>query len=138
MNRVIGHLVYITAIDILERMLVLDTDQRISAVDALAHPYFAKYSDPSDEVNVKATDINTSEHTQEDEWTDTETENKHTFLVRPSSIMCCVEQPTCEPHDESFEKMDATIPEWKGYIQEGIVYQPCFIVCVCSMTRTCV
>ena len=44
-------IVYLTAIDILERMLVLDTDQRISAIDALAHPYFAKYSDPTDEVS---------------------------------------------------------------------------------------
>lgn len=44
----------VTAIDILERMLVLDTDPRISATEALAHPYFAKYSDPSDEVSFNA------------------------------------------------------------------------------------
>lgn len=30
-------------------MLVLDTDKRITAADALAHPYFAQYHDPDDE-----------------------------------------------------------------------------------------
>ncbi|XP_062522907.1 mitogen-activated protein kinase 14-like [Corticium candelabrum] len=66
------------AIDILERMLVLDTDQRISAIDALAHPYFAKYSDPTDE-------------------------------------------PTCDPYDDSFEKLDVTIPEWKELVYKEVV-----------------
>lgn len=30
-------------------MLVLDTDTRITASEALAHPYFAQYHDPDDE-----------------------------------------------------------------------------------------
>lgn len=30
-------------------MLVLDTDKRITAAEALAHPYFAQYHDPDDE-----------------------------------------------------------------------------------------
>lgn len=30
-------------------MLVLDTDKRITASKALAHPYFAQYHDPDDE-----------------------------------------------------------------------------------------
>ena len=30
-------------------MLVLDTDKRITASEALAHPYFAQYHDPDDE-----------------------------------------------------------------------------------------
>lgn len=30
-------------------MLVLDTDKRITAAQALAHPYFAVYHDPDDE-----------------------------------------------------------------------------------------
>uniref|UniRef100_A0A665U0I1 mitogen-activated protein kinase n=1 Tax=Echeneis naucrates TaxID=173247 RepID=A0A665U0I1_ECHNA len=37
------------SVDLLERMLVLDTDKRITAAEALAHPYFAQYHDPDDE-----------------------------------------------------------------------------------------
>uniref|UniRef100_A0A673AAU8 mitogen-activated protein kinase n=1 Tax=Sphaeramia orbicularis TaxID=375764 RepID=A0A673AAU8_9TELE len=37
------------AVDLLEKMLVLDTDKRITASEALAHPYFAQYHDPDDE-----------------------------------------------------------------------------------------
>uniref|UniRef100_A0A8C6LNQ8 mitogen-activated protein kinase n=1 Tax=Nothobranchius furzeri TaxID=105023 RepID=A0A8C6LNQ8_NOTFU len=36
-------------VDLLEKMLVLDTDKRITASQALAHPYFAQYHDPDDE-----------------------------------------------------------------------------------------
>ncbi|KAM4583133.1 mitogen-activated protein kinase 14B isoform 1-T1 [Fundulus diaphanus] len=37
------------AVDLLEKMLVLDTDKRITASEALAHPYFSQYHDPEDE-----------------------------------------------------------------------------------------
>ncbi|XP_056413614.1 mitogen-activated protein kinase 14 isoform X2 [Hyla sarda] len=37
------------AVDLLEKMLVLDTDKRITATEALAHAYFAQYHDPDDE-----------------------------------------------------------------------------------------
>jgi p38 MAP kinase len=37
------------AIDLLERMLDLDPDTRITALDALAHSYLQQYADPSDE-----------------------------------------------------------------------------------------
>uniref|UniRef100_A0A673ZZ66 mitogen-activated protein kinase n=1 Tax=Salmo trutta TaxID=8032 RepID=A0A673ZZ66_SALTR len=37
------------AVDLLEKMLVLDTDKRITAAQALAHPYFSQYHDPDDE-----------------------------------------------------------------------------------------
>ncbi|EDO46881.1 predicted protein [Nematostella vectensis] len=37
------------AVDLLEKMLNLDTDHRITAVEALSHPYLASYADPNDE-----------------------------------------------------------------------------------------
>ncbi|RVE70454.1 hypothetical protein OJAV_G00064820 [Oryzias javanicus] len=37
------------AVDLLEKMLVLDTDRRITAAEALEHSYFAQYHDPDDE-----------------------------------------------------------------------------------------
>ncbi|XP_060580087.1 mitogen-activated protein kinase p38b-like [Ruditapes philippinarum] len=37
------------AIDLLERMLDLDADTRITAEQALAHPYLKQYADPTDE-----------------------------------------------------------------------------------------
>uniref|UniRef100_A0A4W5R8U6 mitogen-activated protein kinase n=1 Tax=Hucho hucho TaxID=62062 RepID=A0A4W5R8U6_9TELE len=38
-----------SAVDLLKRMLVLDCDGRISASEALSHPYFSQYHDPDDE-----------------------------------------------------------------------------------------
>ena len=35
--------------NLLERMLDLDTEGRISATEALAHPYLRQYADPQDE-----------------------------------------------------------------------------------------
>ncbi|XP_011382464.2 mitogen-activated protein kinase 11 isoform X1 [Pteropus alecto] len=37
------------AVDLLGRMLVLDSDQRVSAAEALGHAYFSQYHDPDDE-----------------------------------------------------------------------------------------
>jgi len=37
------------AVDLLERMLDLDPDTRITAEEALSHEYLRQYSDPSDE-----------------------------------------------------------------------------------------
>eukprot|EP00037_Helgoeca_nana_P008218 m.73274 g.73274 ORF g.73274 m.73274 type:complete len:355 (+) comp18792_c0_seq1:215-1279(+) len=38
------------AIELLQHMLMLNPDARISAEDALEHPYFAEYHDPADEI----------------------------------------------------------------------------------------
>lgn len=40
---------YLSAVDLLKKMLVLDCDRRISATEALSHPYFSQYHDPEDE-----------------------------------------------------------------------------------------
>lgn len=37
------------ALDLLQRLLTYDPDQRLSAADALAHPFFAELHDPNDE-----------------------------------------------------------------------------------------
>ena len=38
-----------THLDLLEKMLVFDPNKRITAADALSHPYLAPYHDPTDE-----------------------------------------------------------------------------------------
>lgn len=43
------NLISSSAVDMLERMLVFAPKQRITAPEALAHPYLAPYHDPSDE-----------------------------------------------------------------------------------------
>ncbi|XP_075215480.1 mitogen-activated protein kinase p38b-like isoform X1 [Lycorma delicatula] len=44
------------AIDLLEQMLELDSEKRITAEQALAHPYLTQYADPSDEPTSPAYD----------------------------------------------------------------------------------
>ncbi len=39
------------ALDLLEKMLVFDPKKRITAAEAMAHPYLEPYHDPDDEVN---------------------------------------------------------------------------------------
>uniref|UniRef100_A0A915I6I1 mitogen-activated protein kinase n=1 Tax=Romanomermis culicivorax TaxID=13658 RepID=A0A915I6I1_ROMCU len=46
-----------SAIDLLERMLVLDPDYRINAEQALEHPYIRQYHDPDDEPTAEVIDL---------------------------------------------------------------------------------
>ena len=39
------------ALDLLEKMLEIDPDRRITAEQTLAHPYLAQFADPTDEPN---------------------------------------------------------------------------------------
>lgn len=39
------------AVDLLEKLLVMDPDRRITAEQALSHAYFSSYADPEDEVS---------------------------------------------------------------------------------------
>ncbi|KAJ1161731.1 hypothetical protein NDU88_002212 [Pleurodeles waltl] len=57
------------AVDLLEKMLILDSDKRITATEALAHPYFLQYHDPDDEPEAEVYDesIENKERTIE-EW----------------------------------------------------------------------
>eukprot|EP00069_Balaena_mysticetus_P000559 bmy_14623T0 len=57
------------AVDLLGRMLVLDSDQRVSAAEALAHAYFSQYHDPEDEPEAEPYDesVEAKERTVE-EW----------------------------------------------------------------------
>ncbi|NWW40623.1 MK11 kinase, partial [Panurus biarmicus] len=57
------------AVDLLEKMLILDSDKRITAAEALAHPYFVQYHDPDDEPEAELYDesIENKERTI-DEW----------------------------------------------------------------------
>lgn len=50
-------------------MLVLDSDQRVSAAEALAHAYFSQYHDPEDEPEAEPYDqsVEAAEHTLE-QW----------------------------------------------------------------------
>lgn len=66
------------AVDLLEKLLIMDPDRRLTAEQALAHPYFVNYADPEDE-------------------------------------------PIAEPYDDSFEKLELSIDQWKLRTYEEIV-----------------
>ena len=43
-------LTHCAAVDLLEKLLVFDPRMRLSAQDAISHPYLASFHDPDDEV----------------------------------------------------------------------------------------
>ncbi|XP_064425322.1 mitogen-activated protein kinase 13-like [Latimeria chalumnae] len=63
------------AVDLLEKMLVLDVDNRINAAAALAHPYFEQFRDPDEETEAEPYDesLDNKKYSVE-EW------KRHTFL----------------------------------------------------------
>ncbi|XP_068852179.1 mitogen-activated protein kinase 11 isoform X3 [Aphelocoma coerulescens] len=68
------------AVDLLEKMLILDSDKRITASAALAHPYFVQYHDPDDEPEAELYDesIENKERTI-DEWKELTYEEVNSF-----------------------------------------------------------
>uniref|UniRef100_A0A3Q2CXI9 mitogen-activated protein kinase n=1 Tax=Cyprinodon variegatus TaxID=28743 RepID=A0A3Q2CXI9_CYPVA len=57
------------AVDLLEKMLILDADKRITATEALEHPYFSQYHDPEDEPEAEPYDQSfESRELEIDEW----------------------------------------------------------------------
>ncbi|XP_058883777.1 mitogen-activated protein kinase 12-like isoform X2 [Acipenser ruthenus] len=62
------------AVSLLEKMLVLDAERRITAAEALAHPYFESYREPDEETEAEPYD-ETLDHTDMpvEQW------KRHTF-----------------------------------------------------------
>lgn len=74
------------AIDLLKRMLILDSDKRITATEALAHAYFEQYHDPEDEPEAEPYDESTENKERTiDEWKGTGF-LKPTYLSLPVNI----------------------------------------------------
>ncbi|XP_078588035.1 mitogen-activated protein kinase 14-like [Branchiostoma floridae x Branchiostoma japonicum] len=65
------------AVDLLDKMLILDTDKRLTAEQALEHPYMRHYHNPTDE-------------------------------------------PTAAAYDDSFEKKELNIAEWRKLMYEEV------------------
>uniref|UniRef100_A0AAY4E6V8 mitogen-activated protein kinase n=1 Tax=Denticeps clupeoides TaxID=299321 RepID=A0AAY4E6V8_9TELE len=72
------------AVDLLEKMLVLDTDKRITAAEALAHSYFAQYHDPDDEPEAEPYDQSfESRELEIEEWKRLTHEEVQSFVPMP-------------------------------------------------------
>lgn len=51
------HFVFCTiAVNLLEKMLVLDAEKRVTAAEALMHPYFESIHDPEEEIEAEKYD----------------------------------------------------------------------------------
>ena len=73
------------AVDLLDRLLVVDPAQRISAEEALSHPYLAHYSDPEDEPTAPPYDQGFEQLDLDSEsWRKLVWEEIHNFVPDPS------------------------------------------------------
>lgn len=81
------------AVELLEKMLVLDTDKRITAAEALADPYFAQYHDPDDEPEADPFDQSfESRELDIEEWKreSAEEKNDDLFMCKMAGVMLVV------------------------------------------------
>ena len=100
------------AIDLLLKLLDMDSDKRPTAEEALSHTYLAKYHDPEDEVTtaflhrflLHIISLNYCSRFP-----------SHPSLPSPSlSPSLCV-QPVCDrQYDDSFESMELDVDGWRS------------------------
>ncbi|KAG2469387.1 MK11 kinase, partial [Polypterus senegalus] len=86
------------SVDLLKRMLILDCDSRVTAAEALAHPYFAQYHDPDDEPEAELYDesLENKERTLE-EWKELTFQEANSFKPPVTEKDCLqIEQWTGE------------------------------------------
>uniref|UniRef100_A0A2P2I1S0 mitogen-activated protein kinase n=1 Tax=Hirondellea gigas TaxID=1518452 RepID=A0A2P2I1S0_9CRUS len=75
------------AINLLERMLEIDSEGRITATGALAHPYLAQYADASDEPESQAYDQSFEDmELPTDRWKELVYEEIDNFEVKPNVL----------------------------------------------------
>ncbi|MGH0164389.1 UNVERIFIED_CONTAM: hypothetical protein FKN15_069013 [Acipenser sinensis] len=125
-----------TAVDLLEKMLVLDTDKRITAAEALAHPYFTQYHDPDDEPEAEPYDQSfESRELEIEEWKTVDLLEKMLVLDTDKRITAAEalahpyftqyhdpdDEPEAEPYDQSFESRELEIEEWKRLTYEEVI-----------------
>lgn len=86
------------ATDLLEKMLELDVDKRLTAAQALAHPFFEPFRDPEEETEAQQPFDDALEHQKltVDEW-----KRKSQHPAPPSLPSACrlvfMPGPTCHP-----------------------------------------
>lgn len=85
---------FFPAIDLLEKMLDLDPDTRITAEASLQHPYFAQY------------------HGKRYSSIDDITAVYFIFLTKLS--VDPTDEPVSLPYDDGFENNSLDIPEWRS------------------------
>ena len=82
------------AVDVLDKMLTIDPDKRITAAKALVHPYFAAYADPDDEVGVAC--------------------SRGMVCLLGGCGLFHLLQPESESYDDAFEGLDLTAEDWRS------------------------